>query len=58
MVIPDRDEYSAAKVLAGRLGWRAGVLKIDYPDNIKDPAGFLEIKRRDDLNRMLAGPLS
>jgi hypothetical protein len=57
VVIPDRGEEDTAMKVAGRLGWRASVLKIPYPPEIKDPAGYLEINQRQALISAVGGAL-
>jgi len=57
VIFPDEGEYDSAMKLAGKLGWRAEVYKIDYPDGVKDPAGFLETDRRNDLFNILGSTL-
>lgn len=58
VIIPDAGEESTAIELAGKLGWRGSVLKLPYPEGIKDPAGYLEIDKRGLLASQLGGPLS
>lgn len=57
VIFPDDGEYDSAMKLANSLGWRAEVCKIAYPDDVKDPAGFLETGRRDHLNAVLGSSL-
>jgi len=57
VIFPDEGEYDTAMKLANKLGWRAEVAKIDYPDGVKDPCGFLETDRRSQLNILLASNL-
>jgi hypothetical protein len=57
VIIPDDGEYTAANDLAVALNWRAFVYHIDYPEKVKDPAGFLEEDRKDDLAEILEGVL-
>lgn len=47
VVLPDKGEEEAARKLAASLGWRGKVQKLNYPEDIKDPAGFLEIGKPD-----------
>jgi len=56
--IPDKGEEATAMEHAGKLGWRAKVLHLEYPEGIKDPAGFLETGRRTQLFNQIAGALS
>lgn len=37
VIVPDRYEERDAYRLAGELGWRAEVLRLNYPDDCKDP---------------------
>lgn len=37
IIIPDDGEEKEAYLLANRLGWRASVKKLKYPDDVKDP---------------------
>lgn len=53
VVIPDKGEERAANVLAGQLGWRGSVLKLKYPEGVKDPNGFLETNQARKLIRQL-----
>lgn len=53
VIIPDEGEFSDASRLAGELGWRAKILRLPYPDDIKDPCGYLETGRRGELMRLL-----
>lgn len=48
-IIPDRGEEDTALRLESKLGWRGHVLRLDYPDGIKDPADFYSTGRKDDL---------
>lgn len=52
-VIPDKGEERPALNLAGGLGWRGKVVYLDYPEGIKDPAGFMEKGRRNELEAQL-----
>jgi hypothetical protein len=54
-IIPDKGEFAAARKLAAPLGWRAKVVDLDYPEGVKDPAGYLETGRRSELARLLGG---
>lgn len=58
VIIPDKGEEVSATKLAGRLGWRSKVLKLNYPSNAKDPAGYLETGQRDLLHSQIGGLLS
>lgn len=57
VIFPDEEEYGTAMKLADKLGWRASVYKMDYPEDIKDPCGYLETGRRELLNSILASAL-
>lgn len=57
VIIPDEGEYSSAMKLADKLGWRATVYKVDYPEDVKDPCGFLETDRRHSLQSILASAI-
>lgn len=57
-IIPDRGEESTAHRIAGKLGWRAKVLRLNYPPDIKDPCGYLETNRREALIGAVGGVLS
>lgn len=57
VIFPDEGEYSAAMELAAKLGWRASVYKMDYPEDVKDPCGFLETGKRDQLATILGSAL-
>lgn len=57
VIFPDEGAYSDAMKLAGKLGWRARVVKMDYPLGVKDPAGYLETNRREELHTILASHL-
>ena len=48
-LIPDKDEYPEAKSIASSLGWRGHVVKLKYPDGIKDPNGFAQQGKLDEL---------
>lgn len=41
-IIPDLEEDDTARALVAKLGWRGKVVPIEYPDDVKDPAAFLE----------------
>jgi len=36
VIIPDKDEEREARLLANKLGWRASVTEVDFPDGTKD----------------------
>lgn len=40
IILPDEGEEKDAIQLANKLGWRAKVKKLDYPEDIKDPDGI------------------
>lgn len=52
-IIPDLGEETTAIKLAGKLGWRSSVVRLNYPDGIKDPAGFAEAGKRHELEAQL-----
>lgn len=56
-VIPDKGEERAAARLVSGLGWRGRMLRLEYPDGIKDPAGFKEAGKEDELIKQLGGLL-
>lgn len=56
-IIPDLGEEDAAMKLAGQLGWRGNVVRLPYPVDCKDPAGYLETGRRDQLLSLIGGLL-
>lgn len=49
IIVPDQGEELSASALASRLGWRGKVKRLDYPYGIKDPAGFAEIGKANEL---------
>ena len=55
IVLPDKDEEKAGMKLSGRLGWRGAMLRLTYPDGIKDPAGFLELGKQQLLMSQIGG---
>ena len=57
-IIPDKGEEGTALYLSSKLGWRGHVLLIDYPDDVKDPAGFLEVGKPNLLVSAVGGALS
>lgn len=52
-IIPDEGEYSSALRLSKDFGWRGNVLRLDYPDNYKDPADFAANGKIRDLEAIL-----
>ena len=44
-IVPDLGEEIAAYRLVASLGWRGEVIKINYPDGVKDPSGMIETGR-------------
>jgi hypothetical protein len=56
-IIPDEREESSALRLAGNLGWRGRVLRLRYPDGIKDPAGFFSSGKKKELEVQLCQTL-
>jgi len=52
-IIPDAGEEEEASRLANSLGWRGKVLKLQYPPGKKDPNGFFEIGRREELLKQI-----
>jgi hypothetical protein len=47
VIIPDFGEEPEAQYLAKELGWRGNVMKVDYPDNLKDVNDLLVHDRLD-----------
>lgn len=43
-VVPDKGEEKAARDLVDKLGWRARLLLLKYPEGLKDPADFIHMK--------------
>lgn len=41
-ILPDAGEEEAAYKLVGRLGWRGKVIRLNYPESMKDPADFVQ----------------
>lgn len=58
VIIPDAREETEAIKLAGELGWRGKILRLNYPEGVHDPAGFFEVGQRENLNRQIGGALS
>jgi hypothetical protein len=60
-ICPDKGEEMTAYKLRNKLGWRGAhsnsVILLDYPNGIKDPAGYLEENKRDELLKSLSGIL-
>lgn len=54
-ILPDKGEESAAHELASHMGWRGRVARLEYPDGIKDPAGFAEVGRTEELVGQIGG---
>lgn len=57
VIIPDKGEEESANKLANKLGWRSKVLRLQYPENIKDPAGFAETRQLRLLQAQIGGLL-
>ena len=56
-IVPDgepKEEKDKANRMAKELGWRGRVTLLDYPKNVKDPNGFLQMGRERDLVNQLA----
>ena len=53
IVLPDKGEERAAMQLCAHLGWRGKVRRLNYPDGIKDPSGFLEANRGVELTTQM-----
>ena len=53
-IVPDVREEPAAMKLAGRLDGRAKVLRLPYPDRMKDPADYLKVGKGGLLKKHLA----
>lgn len=51
--LPDKKEGRIAEQVARQLGWRGSVAMLDYPNKIKDPAGFGEFDKTSILIRQL-----
>jgi hypothetical protein len=41
-ICPDKGEEKEGLMLASQLGWRGNLVKLQYPDGIKDPADFVQ----------------
>jgi hypothetical protein len=55
-VIPDGqppEEIAKARHVVNDLGWRGRLIELDYPDDVKDPNGFLQTNRGALLERQL-----
>jgi hypothetical protein len=53
IIIPDKGEEQTAIKLVTKLGWRGKVLFLGYPDELKDPADYVEHGRGQELLRMI-----
>lgn len=55
LIIPDdqEEERKSAIELQKALGWRGKMIRLDYPINAKDPNGFFEVGRKEDLRTQL-----
>jgi DNA primase len=53
-VIPDMGEETTAIELANKIGGRARVVRLTYPDHCKDPADYLKFDRGKQLQKELA----
>ncbi len=53
VIVPDEGEEKSAVELQKSLGWRGRTLHLDYPHGKKDPNGFFEANRGDDLYKQL-----
>jgi hypothetical protein len=53
-IIPDKGEESTALTLANKIGGRARIVTLNYPDNCKDPADYLKNGKRVELQKELA----
>ena len=59
VILPDAEgDDEPARKLAAALGWRGKVLRLLYDEKTKDPAGYIEAGRREDLRKILAGHMS
>lgn len=56
-IIPDKEEEVEGFQLAAELGWRGKVVRLQYPEGIKDPADFLWQDKRSNLEKLLASEL-
>ncbi len=48
-VIPDKGEEKAGLHLTSNLGWRGRMIRLDWPDGMKDANDFLKAGKQDDL---------
>lgn len=56
VVVPDASGDShVASTLAAQLGWRGKIMRLEYDDDVHDPADFLAAGRGDELLEMLGG---
>lgn len=53
VIVPDEGEELSAIELQKHLGWRGRAVRLHYPVGKKDPNGFFEAGRRDDLYKQL-----
>lgn len=54
IILPDKGEEQTAALLAAKLDWRGKVVELEYPEGIKDPAGFLQYDQKDSLLHQIA----
>lgn len=52
-VLPDKGEEDTALHLVGQLGWRGSMVKLEYPEEYKDPADFVQFGDSDLLYDLL-----
>lgn len=53
-VIPDKGEEKAGLRLTANLGWRGRMLRLDWPEGMKDANDFLKAGRQDELIAQLS----
>jgi hypothetical protein len=53
IIVPDDNEEKDAHILANKLGWRAKVKSIRYPDGVKDPDGIRRVLGNTTLLQMI-----
>lgn len=54
IIVPDENEEREARMLANKLGWRATVKTLDYPEGCKDPDGIRKTLGNDYLLQALS----
>lgn len=53
--VPDKGEETTADKYVNKLGWRGSVLKLDYPEDMKDPADYGSHDMKQQLLNTLIG---